>query len=210
MAWLRIDDKFGQHPKVLALSDREFRIHITTLCYCAEYGTDGVIPKSAFRQLSITNRIVSRFFSLELWEEINGELRIHDFRKFNPIDPTSAERKARFRQGNTLQQERNGNAQGTDEEQERNGPRGRAHAPVPVPSLTDNPSTHPPVVQYEAGRPADDYIDREAEERERIRRVDELCGYDQEITPIGDDTRDLLTRLEAAAQLGDNARKDEQ
>lgn len=33
MAWLRIDDGMMEHPKILGLTDREFRVHMNALCY---------------------------------------------------------------------------------------------------------------------------------------------------------------------------------
>ncbi len=43
MAWVRLDDKFPQHPKVAGLSHAGFRRFIVLLCWCNQYETDGVI-----------------------------------------------------------------------------------------------------------------------------------------------------------------------
>lgn len=107
MSWLRIDDKFAAHPKVLELTDREFRVHLQTLCYCAEYQTGGVVPASAFRSLGVTPKITRRLLEVGLWENGDSTVKIHDFHIYNPVDPTSAERKRRFR-------ERHRNGEGTE------------------------------------------------------------------------------------------------
>ena len=44
MAWIKIDDSFPDHPKVIGLSDKAFRIHIEGLCYSGRFLTDGLIP----------------------------------------------------------------------------------------------------------------------------------------------------------------------
>lgn len=144
MSWLRLDDKFGSHPKILALTDREFRAHVLALCYAAEYATNGVVPRSAWRTLGITTPIARRLLELGLWDDQDGETTIHDWRAYNPADPTSATRKARYR-------ERHRNATGTfeerPEERNRNGSHARASAPVPVPSLKPRAVDEGPTVR---------------------------------------------------------------
>jgi hypothetical protein len=49
VSWVKIDDKFPHHPKVLMLSDRAFRAFIVGLCYAAEYLTDGFVPSGIVR-----------------------------------------------------------------------------------------------------------------------------------------------------------------
>lgn len=44
MGWVRLDDNFADHPKVIALSDTAFRLYITGLCYSNRQLTDGFIP----------------------------------------------------------------------------------------------------------------------------------------------------------------------
>lgn len=98
MSWLRIDDKFPFHPKVQALTDREFRVHMTALCYCAQYNTGGRIPPSAWKIIGITQPIADKFLSSGLWDP-GDPPAIHDFRTYNPVDPTAAERQRRKRHG---------------------------------------------------------------------------------------------------------------
>lgn len=44
MGWVRLDDNFADHPKVIGLSDAAFRLFITGLCYSNRQLTDGIIP----------------------------------------------------------------------------------------------------------------------------------------------------------------------
>jgi hypothetical protein len=137
MSWLRVDDKFAQHPKVLALTDREFRAHVATLCYCAEYRTDGIVPTSAFRQLGVTSRMAGRFVEVGVWDEEDGVFCVHNFRKFNPVDPTSPDRKKRWKE-----RQRNGAGTETERSEERSSRAGtRARSRTRTPSTATETSS---------------------------------------------------------------------
>ena len=97
MSWLRLDDKFAHHPKVAGLTDREFRVHIEAMLYCAEYATAGAIPSSALRLVKATPRVVQRLVDSGLWESNGSGLVVHHFSEYNPKDPSNAERQARWR-----------------------------------------------------------------------------------------------------------------
>jgi hypothetical protein len=42
MSWVRLDDSFPEHPKVIALTDAAFRAHVRGLCYAGRFLTDGL------------------------------------------------------------------------------------------------------------------------------------------------------------------------
>lgn len=42
---------FLNHPKVVGLSDRAFRLHVNGILYCAAHLTDGFVPSNALQQL---------------------------------------------------------------------------------------------------------------------------------------------------------------
>ena len=44
MPYLNLDDEFTEHPKIDALSDGAFRLHVSGLRYCAKNTSDGLIP----------------------------------------------------------------------------------------------------------------------------------------------------------------------
>lgn len=44
MPYLNLDDEFTEHPKIDALSDGAFRLHVSGLRYCAKNTSDGIIP----------------------------------------------------------------------------------------------------------------------------------------------------------------------
>lgn len=42
--WLRLDDAFDEHPKVIGLTDAAFRLEVAAICYAHRNTTDGLIP----------------------------------------------------------------------------------------------------------------------------------------------------------------------
>jgi hypothetical protein len=41
--WANLDDQFPKHPKVIGLTDGAFRLHVSGICYAAQYRTDGLV-----------------------------------------------------------------------------------------------------------------------------------------------------------------------
>ena len=84
MTWVRIDDAFPEHPKVLSLGDdyeRGVALHVRGLCYCARNLTDGHVPARMFREDA---EIRSRLVEVGMWHEVEGGFVIHDYLDYNP------------------------------------------------------------------------------------------------------------------------------
>lgn len=57
MTCVKLDDAFADHPKVVGLTDRAFRVHVRALCYCGRFSPGvGLIPASALRQLGTNEK----------------------------------------------------------------------------------------------------------------------------------------------------------
>ena len=116
MSWVKIDDGFAEHPKISLLTDREFRIWVTLLCYCGRQGdptvdritarsVKGLTPRLASKLEDIglldlaqkTPRIDPTFDSVSLTKTIQNVYEIHDWIHYQPKDKTGAERQARYR-----------------------------------------------------------------------------------------------------------------
>lgn len=82
MSYVALDDRFPEHPKILQLTDREHRVFVALLCYCARNRTEGAIPPVK-PVLGMNTRVTARLLELELLEENGGELRIHDYADYN-------------------------------------------------------------------------------------------------------------------------------
>jgi len=82
MTWIKIDDSFPNHPKVIGLSDKAFRIHISGLCYCGTYLTDGYVPMTAVSKWADEDMsVVVELVNAGLWRDAVQEngFRIHDY-----------------------------------------------------------------------------------------------------------------------------------
>lgn len=84
MPWLRIDTGFARHRKVGQLTDREFRVHVSAMCWVAEYATDGHIPAACFPDIrGLTRKIADRLVVAGVWEHAGDGYRIHDWLDYN-------------------------------------------------------------------------------------------------------------------------------
>lgn len=100
MTWARLEDSFPDHPKVAALSDAEFRLHVTAICYASRYNTDGAIPAAALRSLRGTPKLAAKLVLTGVWEEEGDGWRVHDFLDYNPSrDEAAAKRLSREQAG---------------------------------------------------------------------------------------------------------------
>jgi hypothetical protein len=82
MTWVKIDDSFPNHPKIVGLTDKAFRIHISGLCYCGTYLTDGFVPMTiAARFANEDMAYIVELTKAGLWREAPQEngFHIHDY-----------------------------------------------------------------------------------------------------------------------------------
>lgn len=118
MTWVRIDDQFADHPKVVGLSSDAFRLHVSAMCYCSAQLTDGRVTALLTRRLtwfvtdteSVTNELVTA----GLWEKDGDDYMIHDYLEYNPsADEVRQQRKANAdRQAKHRNSKRNTNRNG--------------------------------------------------------------------------------------------------
>lgn len=84
MPWVKLDDRFPDHPKLLRLGDDYdacLSLHIRGLCYCAANLTDGFIPSRTF----LGHEAVSaKLAEVGLWCACDGGYLIHDYLEYNP------------------------------------------------------------------------------------------------------------------------------
>lgn len=86
MTWLKVDDGFTDHPKIEALSDQAFRLHVAGLCFCARTLSDGKVPEDRVRRLlpKVTKRMVTELVDGGLWLPIQAGFEIKDYLAYNP------------------------------------------------------------------------------------------------------------------------------
>ena len=68
MTWIKIDDSFPDHPRIIGLSNEAFRTHIHGLCYCGRFLTDGFIPSAALSKIG-SLEAVKELVEAGLWSD---------------------------------------------------------------------------------------------------------------------------------------------
>jgi hypothetical protein len=105
MPWVRIDEEFPHHPKVMKAGPLGMAMHVAALCYCNRYLTDGFVPKSAAATLldfsgigmrqwmgevtgggvdATWELVVEDLEAAGLWERTEGGWQIHDYHDYQP------------------------------------------------------------------------------------------------------------------------------
>ena len=101
MTWIRLDDQFADHPKVIAAGPLASWLFVCGLTYCARYLTDGFIPAGQVRRLADVEDVtplVTRLVTVGLWECVDNGYRVHDYLDYQPsADQVRAERAATAR-----------------------------------------------------------------------------------------------------------------
>lgn len=98
MAWLRVDDGFVEHEKIIDLTDKAFRLHMAALCYCSRNLTDGRISPRALKVISAivggnTKKAVADLIQAGLWTLEDDGHAVNDYLDWNPsADKVKADR----------------------------------------------------------------------------------------------------------------------
>lgn len=89
MAWVKVDDSFQGHPKFLDVGLAGIGLWTAGNAYCSAYLTDGHIPKSALRRLTLgepCDEAIAQLIDAGLWDERDdGDgWDVHDYLDYNP------------------------------------------------------------------------------------------------------------------------------
>jgi hypothetical protein len=102
VTWVRLDDHFFMHPKVLSVGPAAAWLWAASIGYANTNLTDGFIPAGALPMLAMSSpaksaELAAKLVAARLWDEAEGGYRIHDYSDWNP---SAAEVRAK-RQANT-------------------------------------------------------------------------------------------------------------
>lgn len=165
--WVKIDDQFPDHPKVVAAGPAAAWMYICGLCYCNRMLTDGFIPLEQVDKLlphtqdrpieEFGRALAAKLCRMGLWDEADRKglagFRIHDYLDFQPSRKQvlterarGASRQQRFKakrngKGNAVSN-RHGNAEGNAVTNEPVTP-----APYPVSRIPKEEEKRPEVGQ---------------------------------------------------------------
>ena len=83
--WVRIEDSFHDHPKVLAAGPRAVGLAVMALSYANRHLTDGHVTREVLRSLGGTRSDAAKLVKAGMWE-VNGNAGwvIHDFAVYQP------------------------------------------------------------------------------------------------------------------------------
>lgn len=95
MAWLKIDDGMMEHPKILGLTDKEFRVHMHALCYTGRR-REPHIHKTALPILCATPKQAGKLADAGLWDVEGDGWVIHDWDEYQ-TPKTDADRQREHR-----------------------------------------------------------------------------------------------------------------
>ncbi len=88
MTWVKLDDQFFAHPKVIDLSKDAKLLYLAGLTYCSEHLTDGRISPAALRMVAamvdVGRETAGELVGAGLWEPIDGAYQVHDYLDHQP------------------------------------------------------------------------------------------------------------------------------
>lgn len=102
MPWANLDDQFPKHPKVLPLTDAAFRLHVSGICYAAQYLTDGLVEAAVVPLLvpRYRPRTLEELLARGLWLQHDAIYEIHDYLEWNRSrEQVEAERERKRKAG---------------------------------------------------------------------------------------------------------------
>lgn len=86
MPWVKLDDSFFSHPKVVGAGAEATGLYVWSLAYSSHYLTDGHVPAAWVRQ-TVGKRakiLAARLVEHGLWEENGAGWHIHDYLEYQP------------------------------------------------------------------------------------------------------------------------------
>jgi hypothetical protein len=91
--WVKLDDGFARHPKILAIPDPALRLHLDAMCYAAGYLTDGRVETGAL--LDPKPARIRALVEVGLWVPIGaGRYELHDWHDYQPSADDVRKRRA--------------------------------------------------------------------------------------------------------------------
>lgn len=98
MSWVKIDDRYATHRKIMRAGPVAMALDVAGMCYAAQHETDGHIPRDALTAVAPcipkakAIAAAAKLVEVDRWEAVADGWRIHDFLVYNP---TAEERRAK-------------------------------------------------------------------------------------------------------------------
>lgn len=155
MPWVRLDEQFAWHPKLARVGPLGMALQVAALCYSNRHLTDGFVPWSIAQGLltwefaTQDNRrykigiscgmagqdvtsdfVIPLLLEADIWEQVEGGYRIHNFRKYQPTKKQVLEERSNKQAAGRAGGQASAKARAKAERQAESKP-----VPVPIPSL---------------------------------------------------------------------------
>lgn len=86
MAWVKLDDSFPDHWKVVEAGEDAAWLYVAALCYANKHNTGGRVRASILPRLSRKGgaKLAARLVDVGLWERDGDDYLIHDYHDYQP------------------------------------------------------------------------------------------------------------------------------
>lgn len=86
--WLKLDDGFATHPKILKAGPLALALQVRAICYASHHQTDGYIPTEALPYLTVNLEWLPEYWTElmvlhGLWEPREHGYYVHDYLEWN-------------------------------------------------------------------------------------------------------------------------------
>lgn len=95
--WVRLDDSYWSHPKVVGVGNEAAGVYARLLSYCGRHETDGRVPEEVARFISGKRPPLNKLLESGLVESNGAGFVIPDFLDFNPSHSALEEKRERDR-----------------------------------------------------------------------------------------------------------------
>jgi hypothetical protein len=136
MAWVKLEDDWYDHPKLIDLDLAVVGLWVLGITYCNRYLTDGSISKAALRRFAPTARLdqVAVLVDNGLWDRVDGGFQVHDYLDYQPSAALVKEQRKRRQEAGRLGGKRSGEARASANGQANASASARTPTrPVPTP-----------------------------------------------------------------------------
>jgi hypothetical protein len=167
--WIRLDDNWASHPKVMRAGREAAWLWLHSLSYAHRARNDGLIPEDELelivpwdRKLRV-NDCAEKLCQVGLWRRVEGGFEIHDFLVYNPsaseirqrrehLTATRSEAGRRGAQARWQNGKRDSNLPSTPDGKRDDTLSSRENGPTPTP--TPKEELNPPLCPPTGGEPA--------------------------------------------------------
>lgn len=85
MSWVKLDDGFWMHPKVVMAGNEGAGIFARCLSYCGAYLTDGKLPNDVALAIAGSPRKLEAVVAVGLLQRLpSGDVYVRDYTDYNP------------------------------------------------------------------------------------------------------------------------------